>query len=191
MSSFARTVVVGLGSLLIAGSAWAIKEPETGVSFPDNTKCAGAPAKAAAVGVREATFGIDVYGAVLYVTDKAAGKSLRGTEECMKIRTRFVRDVEAEKIRGAWVDGFKKQGLSTSDPGAAKLLGVIKQEMKKGKEMAMEVFGAKVVFRYMAQTVTISGAKKLAQAIKGIYLGSSSPIPSLVKDLGKRGLARP
>ena len=108
MSSSMRVVLVSISSLLIASSAQAIKDPETGVSFPDSTKCAGAPAKAAGVGVREATMGIDVYAAVLYTTDKAAGKSLRGTDECVKIKTRFVRNVEAEKIRGAWVDGFKK-----------------------------------------------------------------------------------
>ena len=179
-------------ALLMLGSpAWAIKDPETGVVFPNKVKCDGAGATAAGVGVREATLGVDVYAVVLYVNPKAAGKSVRATSACVKIRARFVRDVDADKVRGAWVKGFKKHGLSTSDPVVKKFLGIIRGEIKKRQEMVMTTSAGKVIFRYAGRAVTITRAAKLASAIKKVYLGSSSPTPTLVKDLRKRGVARP
>jgi hypothetical protein len=186
-----RSVVVATLLLTLAGPAWAIKDPETGETFPDKVKCEGADAQAAGVGVREATFGVDVYAVVLYVSTKAKGKSVRGTDECVMIRARFVRDVGVDKIKEAWLGGFKKHGLSAGDATVKKFLGAIKGEMKKKKEMVMITAGDKVVHKYMGSTVTISGAKKLASAIKKIYLGGGSPTPALVKDLGKRGFAKP
>jgi hypothetical protein len=177
--------------LLVASPAWAIKDPETGVNFPDQTQCGGAKAKAAGVGVREATMGVDVYGVVLYVSTKALGKSVQATQECVKIRARFVREVGEGKIRDAWLKGFKKNGLSAGDATVKKFLGVIKGEIKEHKDMVMEVQKDRVIFSYMKKKVTITGAKKLATAVKRIYLGSGSPTPTLVKDVKKRGVARP
>ncbi|MBW2733695.1 MAG: chalcone isomerase family protein [Deltaproteobacteria bacterium] len=176
---------------MFSSTAWGIKEPETGRTFPNTTTCGGAQAKAAGVGVREATFGIDVYAVVLYASDKAAGQSVRSTSECIKIRARFVRDVGADKIRAAWLKGFKKNGLSASDPTVTKFLGVVGGEMKKNREMVMEMHGSKVIHKYMGKTVTVTGAAKLARALKSIYTGSGSPTPELLKDLKKRGMVRP
>lgn len=186
-----RCLLLACALMLISSTAWGIKDPETGRSFPDTTTCGGSPAKAAGVGVREATLGIDVYAVVLYVSNKAAGQSVRATSECVKIRARFVRDVAADKIRAAWLKGFKKYGLSASDATVVKFMGVLGGEMKKNKEMAMTMHGAKVTHRFMGKTVTVTGAAKLARAIKSIYVGGGSPTPELVKDLKKRGVARP
>ncbi len=172
-------------------NAWAIKDPETDVVFPDTTRCLGATGKAAGVGVREATMGIDVYAVVVYVGPKALGKSVRATSACVKIRTRFVRTVGADKVRTAWVKGFKKYGISATDPKAKKFLGIIAGKIKKGQAMNMTTKGAKVVFRYAGAKVTITGAARLASVVKKIYLGSGSPTPALVKDLRKRGVAKP
>ncbi len=177
--------------MLVGPSAWAIKDPETGVVFPDTVKCGGATAKAAGVGVREATLGVDVYAVVLYVSPKALGKSVRATGACVKIRARFVRNVGANKVRGAWVKGFKKHGLSTGDPTAKKFLALISGEIKKKREMVMTTHGAKVVFSYMGRRVTITKAARLASVIKKVYLGSGSPTPTLIKDTRKRGVAKP
>jgi hypothetical protein len=99
-------------SLAISTTAWAIKDPETGVVFPDKSRCAGKQAKAVGVGVREATFGVDVYGVALYAGPSALGQSLRKTKGCVKIQAQFVRDVGADKIRKAWIDGLKKKGVA-------------------------------------------------------------------------------
>jgi len=186
-----RAAAVFVISLAMAMPAWAIKDPETSESFPDQMACEGEQAQAAGVGVREATFGVDVYGAVVYVSPKARGKSIRSTDECVAIRARFVRDVGADKIKEAWLGGFKKQGLSASDATVKKFVGIIGGEMKKKGEMLMVVKGDKVMHRYMSKSVTVTGAKKLASAIKGIYLGGGSPTPALVKDVKKRGVAKP
>ena len=120
-----RAAAVFVISLAMAMPAWAIKDPETSESFPDQMACEGEQAQAAGVGVREATFGVDVYGAVVYVSPKARGKSIRSTDECVAIRARFVRDVGADKIKEAWLGGFKKQGLSASDATVKKFVGII------------------------------------------------------------------
>ena len=176
---------------LVGFNAWAIKDPETGVVFPDSVKCGGAAARAAAVGVREATMGIDVYAVVLYINPKAVGKSVRATNACVRIRARFVRSVGADKVRKAWVNGFKKHGLSVNDSTAKKFLAVIRGEIKKGREMVMTTNGATVIFKYMGSKVTITKAARLASAVKKVYLGSGSPTPTLIKDLRKRRVAKP
>lgn len=186
-----RAIVITAALTLLASPAWAIKDPETGLSFPDTTKCGGATAKAAAVGVREATMGIDVYAIVVYVGPAVKGKSVVGSSGCVKIRARFVRDVGLDKIKAAWKKSLKRSGLSASDAKVAKFLGVISSEMKKKREMMMMVKGGTVTHKYMGRSVTITGAAKLATAIKRTYLGSGSPTPTLIKDLKKRGVARP
>lgn len=183
--------VVGILVLVLSSNAWAIKEPETGQRFPDQVTCEGKPARAAGVGVREATFGVDVYAVVVYMSEEAKGASVRGTDACVMIRARFVRDVGLDKIQEAWHQSFKRQGLSTSDPAVKKFLSVITAEMKENREMLMVTHGDKVRHKFMGKSVTVTGSKKLADAIKGTYLGGGSPTPNLIKDLKKRGYARP
>ena len=186
-----RSVAVVALIVTTVGPAWAIKDSETGETFPDKIQCEGAEARAAGAGVREATFGVDVYAVALYVSTKAKGQSVTGTKECVMIRARFVRDVGEDKIKEAWLNGFKKHGLSAGGATVKKFLGVVKGEMKKKKEMVMTTAGDKVVHAYMGRSVTITGAAKLAGAIKKIYLGGGSPTPALVKDVKKRGFAKP
>jgi hypothetical protein len=174
---------------MLASPAWAIKDPETGVSFPNQIKCDGEQAKAAGVGVREATFGVDVYAVVVYVSPKAKGKSIRGTGECVMIHAKFVRDVGLDKIKEAWNKSFKKYGVGGAK--VKKFMGIIKKEMKKHGNMMMVVHGDKVVHKYMGASVTIKGAKKLGTVIKKVYLGGGSPTPKLIKDVKKRGFAKP
>jgi len=57
LSSLAIAAVFTFGLTITAS---AITDPETKVSFSNSSKCGGAAATAAGVGVREATFGIDV-----------------------------------------------------------------------------------------------------------------------------------
>lgn len=175
----------------VGSSAWAIKEPETGLTFPDQSSCAGEPARAVGVGVREATFGVDVYGVVLYASAAAKGQSLRQTAACVKIQARFVRDVGADKIRKAWLDGLKKKGLPASERAVRAMLGVITSEMKKKQLMVIECRKDSVQFHYMGRNVTVDRAAQLSRAIRRIYLDAGSPTPSLVKDIAKRKLARP
>ena len=104
---------------------------------------------------------------------------------------RFVRDVGASKIKDAWIKGFKKNGLAASDASVQKLLSITDQEIKKKREMVIVMKGGSVVYSYMGKSVTITGASKLARAIKNIYLGKGSPTPELIKDLRKRGVAKP
>jgi Chalcone isomerase-like len=190
MNNLRRLIVAGV-VLTLGAPAWAITDPETKQSFPGQTACDGVKAKAAGVGVREATMGIDVYAVVVYVSPKAKGKSIRATSECVKIRARFVRDVEADKVRDAWKKGFRKYGLSTGDATVKKFLSVIRGEIKEKREMVMMTSGDKVVHTYMGRKVTITGAKKLAAAIKKVYLGGSPPAPTLVKSVRGRGVAKP
>jgi hypothetical protein len=180
------------GALLMASQAWAVKEPETGHVFPDSASCGGATAKVAGVGVREATiFSVDVYAVVAYASPKAAGKSLMGTSECVKLRAYFVRNVEVEKLKKAWYKGFSKNGLFKSDAKVVKFMSVVNKDMKKRSEMVMEMWGSKVKHTYMGSSVTVDGASALGRAIKKIYLGPNTPVKTLAKSVRKRGYAKP
>lgn len=178
--------------LLSSQRAWGIKDPETGVTFPDSSTCGAKPAKAAGVGVREATFGVDVYAVVVYASPEGFGKSLRASADaCVKIVARFVREVDAEKVRGAWLEGLGKQGLTPQDASVKRLLGAVRGPMKKSGQLVLEVQKEQVTFQYLSRRVSITSAPRLARAVKGIYLGPSSPTPSLVEDLRRRGIAKP
>lgn len=168
-----------------------IKDPETGVVFPGSSKCMGETARAAAVGVREATFGIDIHAVVLYVSSKAEGKIVRMTNECVKFAFRFVREVSARKIKDAWIKGFRKNDLMASDATVQKLLGIIDQAIKKRGEMVVVIKSGTVVYTYIDKSIKITDARKLGRAIKSIYLGGGSPTPKLIKDLKMRGVAKP
>ncbi|MCA9667854.1 MAG: chalcone isomerase family protein [Myxococcales bacterium] len=183
--------LVTAAALLVASNAWAIKDPETGVNFSNTSKCGGASATAAGVGVREATFGIDVYAVVVYVSDSMKGKSITNTSGCAKFMLKFVRDVGAGKIKDAWAKSLKRHGVSPSDANVQKFLKVITGEMKKHKYMIFEVNGSDIFHSFMGRTVRVTGAAKLARAIKATYLKSGSPTPTLVKDVRKRGVAKP
>ena len=183
-------ILLGLVAFSVTGSAWAITDPETEQKFPDTSTCGAASAKAAGVGVREKAW-IDVYAVVIYAGPKAQGKSLRSASGCVKIRARFVRSVGVDKIKDAWLDGFKKFGLAAGDATVKKFLSVVSKEMKKGSEMVITINGGTVVHRYMGASTKVTSASKLGAAIKKIYLSGSSPAPSLVKDLEKRGVAKP
>ena len=82
-------------------------------------------------------------------------------------------------------------GLSSGNAQVKKFLSVIRGEMKDKREMVMQTHGGEVTHRYMGRSVTIKDAKKLASAIKKIYLGGGSPAPTLLKDVRKRGTAKP
>ena len=185
-----RLVVIGV-MMASASSAWALKDPETGQAFANTSRCGGRPAKAAGVGVREATFGIDVYAVVVYVAPSVEGKSIRRSSGCVKILARFVRKVASAKVLAAWKKSLKRNGVSPTSPAAKKFLSVITGDMRKLGFMVMETKGSKVYHKFMNKSVTVRGARKLARAIRATYLGGGSPTPKLIKDVKKRGVAKP
>lgn len=80
-----------------------------GVTHPDEVEVNGKKLVLNGLGLREATLGVDVYVAALYITAKTneAGKILWADEEkqlCLK----FVRDVDKADITNAWKEGFER-----------------------------------------------------------------------------------
>ncbi|MCB9555926.1 MAG: chalcone isomerase family protein [Deltaproteobacteria bacterium] len=192
MRSTLRNIGVAICLLSIPLTAEAIKDPETGQHFADTTTCGGQPAQVVGVGVREAMMGIDVYAVAIYASKAAqTDSSLQKTSGCVKILDRFVRNVPASKIRDAWHKGFKQQGISASDPLLKQFMAAVDSDMKKHGFMVLEIDQDRVFYRYQKRSVSLTKASALGRAIKAIYLGPSSAIPTLVKSVKALGRARP
>ncbi|MEM1026197.1 MAG: chalcone isomerase family protein [Myxococcota bacterium] len=155
-----RTLTVALFAALIALPAYAAKM--AGVSFPDSQSVGGSELVLNGLGLREATLGIDVYVAGLYLPSKTndAGTVLsKDTPKHLKMH--FVIDslmkkkVSQEDQVGAWTDGFKNNGVDINKikSEADQLFGWM-TEMRKGDTMA---------FTYVpgeGTTVMVKGQKK-------------------------------
>lgn len=155
-----RTFTVALLAALIALPAYAAKM--AGVSFPDSRTVGGKELVLNGIGLREATLGIDVYVAGLYLPSKSQEPSTVLSKDTPKhIQMHFVIDsfmkkkVSQEDQVGAWTDGFKNNGVDIGKikAEADKLFGWM-SEMKKGDTMA---------FTYVpgeGTTVMVKGQKK-------------------------------
>ena len=78
------------------------------VTMPDTMKVAGKALVLNGQGIRKATFfGIKVYVGGLYLEKKSKDYSeFKDTNKVKHITMTFVRDVDADKIRSGWTDGF-------------------------------------------------------------------------------------
>jgi len=155
-----RTLTVALLAALIAIPAYAAKM--AGVNFPDSQSVGGQELVLNGLGLREATLGIDVYVAGLYLPAKTKDPKMVLSKDTPKhIHMHFVIDsfmkkkVSQDDQVGAWTDGFKNNGVDISKIKAEseKLFGWM-AEMKKGDTMA---------FTYVpgeGTTVMVKGQKK-------------------------------
>lgn len=166
---------LSLSIVLAAPSAFAGKKG--GVTLPDTQKVGGESLVLNGIGIREATvFNVDVYVAGLYVKTKTkkASEVIDGNAP-KKILMHFVRDVDADDIRGAYTEGFKINGGKSMGAQVKKLNSWV-VDMKKGDRMAIVYDPAK------GTTLSVSGkgagtvkGKKFAEVLFRIFFGPKPP----------------
>ena len=83
-----------------------------GVTMPDTKMVGGVALKLNGLGMREATmFKVDVYVAGLYVEKtSASAKELLEATGPKELVLKFVRNVSAADLSGAWKEGLEKNG---------------------------------------------------------------------------------
>ena len=158
-----------------------------GVSFPDQAQVAGKTLKLNGLGVRKATiFKVSVYVAALYLEAKS-GKSaeILSSPGVKRLEMHFVRDVKADKIRGAWSESFAK----TCPPSCDTLNPLLSQfngwmaDMKTGDTMALTFFNDHVEVSVKGQTVGVLQHKSISNVLLAIWLGAEPPNASLKEGL--------
>jgi hypothetical protein len=155
-----RTMTVALLAALISIPAYAAKM--VGVDFPDSQKVGDQELVLNGLGLREATLGIDVYVAGLYLPSKTAeAKTVLSKETPKHIHMHFVinsfmkKKVSQDDQVGAWKEGFENNGVDISKIKAEsdKLFGWM-TEMKAGDTMAFTYIPGE------GTTVMVKGQKK-------------------------------
>lgn len=151
-----------------------------GVSFPDSVKAGGTNLVLNGQGVRKATiFKVKVYIAGLYLPRKSADAGqILGANQPWQLMLRFVHDVGASEIRGAFDDGFKKAAGNKLDT-LRKRIEALKAQMvdfRKGQYLSYTYDRAKgvVVNANGATGGSIDGAD-FATALLKISIGPEPP----------------
>jgi hypothetical protein len=173
-------LVLVLGGTALAGT-------KAGVTMPDGVTVGNQQLVLNGMGLREATLGIDVYVAGLYVVHPTSNAAqLIDTREPKQLVLKFVHDVEHDKIVKAWHEGFAKNAtvpMSKLRPYMAQL------------DAWMPSFsdGDTLTFTYVPETgvtVAVNGERHgeirdadFARSLFAIWLGPRPPSGEL-----KRGL---
>ena len=101
-----RRLLIVCALVLVAAPAGAKKVSRKG--FPSTVTVGGEKLVLNGVGMREATmFKVDVYRGALYLPAKSSdAKAILSQETAFMIDMKFLREVEKDKLTGAWTDGF-------------------------------------------------------------------------------------
>jgi hypothetical protein len=158
------------------------------VSFPDGVKAGGGELVLNGLGLRKATFlKVRVYVAGLYLPQKSgdAGRIL-GAGGRWRLVLRFVRDVDASDIRGAFQEGFEKAAADKLDGLRTRIeaLNARMPDFKTGQYLAFTGDPPAGV------TVDVNGASggaiegaDFATALLAIWLGPKPPNDDLKSGL--------
>jgi hypothetical protein len=171
--------------LMLGGTALAGKK--AGVTMPDRITVAGQTLVLNGMGLREATLGIDVYVAGLYVQQPTSNPAqLIGSEQTKQLVLRFVHDVGHDKIVKAWHEGFAKSAtvpMTQLQPYIAQL-DAWTPSFSDGDTLTFTYVPGRGV------TVAVNGATRgtikdpgFARSLFAIWLGPKPPSGDL-----KRGL---
>lgn len=178
-------VVVGLlCGLLLAGSAGA--KTLAGVTMPAQKTIAGKTLKLNGLGLREATmFKVDVYVAGLYVeVPSKSAKTLLDAEGVKHLELKFVRDVSAKDLSGAWAKGLKKNGGGAAIKKKIKRLDGMMNAVKKGDSMSVTYVPKKgVEVKVNGKSKGTIEGKAFARWLFAIWLGPNPPNAGLKKGL--------
>jgi len=154
-----RSITIAL-TLLLAGPAFAASM--AGVTMPDSQSAGGHDLKLNGLGLREATLGIDVYVAGLYIPEKTKDTAKILSKDSPKhlvmhfvINSMMKRKVSQEDQSGAWKEGFENNGIDYAriKDKAEQLFGWM-EEMTKGDVMTITYIPGK------GTTVSVKGKTK-------------------------------
>lgn len=188
--SFLFSIFVLVTLLVSFPSSYAqVKEPSSGVSFPEQVSVGGASAAITGVGLRKRAI-FKVYAIASYMD---ASKINKGTDPysqllsdgpAKQITMHFVRDVDAASIKGAFEESLKNNIPSYASSPAKKNADAFlaaQIDMKTNEEIVLKwTQGGKIEFIAKGQTKATFTDPVLARGIWSIWLGGS-PISGDIK----------
>lgn len=182
-----------------------IKEPKTGVSFPERMTVDKTELLLAGVGVRTRLV-VKVYAAALYFEasiktdlskfkdrlekpDQAVYDAILQSPAAKLFVLHFVRDVDGTKIQEAFREGIEKS-IDADDPAIQKdadtFLNASGEDVKQGDVLKIYVKGEEVkIFKPTGTSEAVTNGK-LAPAVTGIWLGRKPVSDDLKKELISR-----
>ncbi len=148
-----------------------------GVDVPDTVAVEGAQLALNGVGLRRATmFKVKVYVGTLYLaTPSHDAEAIVAADEPKTVHMTFLRDVERDKVLGAFREGFEKNSAAQAKelvPLLDRIAKVIPQEMKPRQALLVTYLPGKGTTVVGPEgTATVAG-KPFADAMFRIWLGA-------------------
>lgn len=151
---------------------------KSGVTLPDSVTVGGETLVLNGLGVREATlFNIDVYVAGLYLPAKTSNaEQIINGDYAKQIHMHFVRDVDRDKITGAYEESFEDHGDLQAQAEKLKELTRWMRDIQEGETMTLTYEPGK------GTSVSVGGALQgtirgfdFAQALWRVWLGAEPP----------------
>lgn len=171
-------------SFCVSLSSWG-KSLE-GVSFADHLNFAGKKLTLNGLGLREASvFKVDVYVIGLYVekTSQKASDHLNSTGPKL-IKMHFVRDLEASKLREAWITAFSNNSrhYNKLKPRVLQLNSAM-VDVKVGDEISYKLYGSKTEILVNGKVKTTIRGEDFARELLNVWLGDNPPNEGLKEGL--------
>jgi hypothetical protein len=160
---------------LLAGFPAQAREVE-GVDVPDTVTVDGSALQLNGVGLRRATmFNVKVYVGALYLATRSTDpEAIVAADAPKRVRMAFLRDVEREKVLGAFREGFEKNSSAQAkelEPGLERIAKVLPASMKPRQELVVTYTpGTGTTVSGPEGAVTVEG-KAFADALLRVWLG--------------------
>lgn len=158
------------------------------IRFPEHVQVSGSDLTLNGLGVRKATFlKINVYVAALYAAKPLRdATALINSETPQQLVLQFVRDVDAEDLRKAFLEAFERNGANQSPSMRERIakLNAWMTDVKKGQSLTF------VRLPHTGVQVSVNGVAKgtidgdeFARTFLSVWLGSTPPNPELKSGL--------
>jgi len=155
-----------LGMLPISGFSLTVE----GVNIPDSYHFDGKELLLNGTGLRKKFF-IKVYIGALYVENKTKDIQALLNMDSKAIKMHFLyKKVDAEKMREAFAEGFKNNGVKDVDKFKS-FLDVFNFDVVKGDEIDLVFTGNTLTVFYNTNSVGVFNDKSLADAVFKVYFG--------------------
>lgn len=146
-----------------------------GVRMPDTVEVDGKKLKLNGLGVREATmFKVKAYVAGLYVeTPSHNAEEILKSPELKRIALKFLRDIDAEKLRSAWKEAFKKncgEHCQEMEPSINQMNEMM-SSVTQGDLMMFTIYPDKVEVAVKEEKPKTIEGKRFARFLPSIWLG--------------------
>lgn len=177
------TKTPSLAALLVAAStllsSQAIHAAKLGdIEFADSVEVGGQSLQLNGLGWRLATFfSVKVYAMGLYLGDKTDDTSaIIASPGNKKIVMRFVRDVDADKLKEAWQEGFENNidDVSNVQTGLDQFKAAMR-DVAEGMTLSINFSGETTTLAFDGETVLNVEGADFQKALLSVWLGQEPP----------------